>query len=94
MATLWEVTRAASSEVAHTGGAVARVSAVDRPEGIPYRPTEADRPVERIERMSLKTSNHIHYSGPAAELWADETRSQAFAGASAAELTIEDFLPA
>jgi branched-chain amino acid transport system ATP-binding protein len=58
--------------------------------------------VEQNVRMSLEISDHAYvlengqmvYSGPAAELRADETRIQALAGASAEEWKLEDLLPA
>ncbi len=58
--------------------------------------------VEQNVRMSLDISDHAYvlengqmvYSGPAAELRADETRIQALAGASAEEWKLEDLLPA
>ena len=54
--------------------------------------------VEQNVRMSLEISDHAYvlengqmvYSGPAAELRADETRIQALAGASAEEWKLED----
>jgi branched-chain amino acid transport system ATP-binding protein len=57
--------------------------------------------VEQNVRMSLEISDHAYvlengqmvYSGPAAELRADETRIQALAGASAEEWKLEDLLP-
>jgi branched-chain amino acid transport system ATP-binding protein len=57
--------------------------------------------VEQNVRMSLEISNHAYvlengqmvYSGPAAELRADESRIQALAGASAEEWKLEDLLP-
>jgi branched-chain amino acid transport system ATP-binding protein len=57
--------------------------------------------VEQNVRMSLEISDHAYvlenggmvYSGPAAELRADESRIQALAGASAEEWTLEDLLP-
>jgi branched-chain amino acid transport system ATP-binding protein len=57
--------------------------------------------VEQNVRMSLDISDHAYvlengqmvYSGPAAELRADETRIQALAGASAEEWKLEDLLP-
>jgi branched-chain amino acid transport system ATP-binding protein len=56
--------------------------------------------VEQNVRMSLEISDHAYvlengqivYSGPAAELRADETRIQALAGASAEEWKLEDLL--
>jgi len=58
--------------------------------------------VEQNVRMSLDISDHAYvlengqmvYSGPAADLRADETRIQALAGASAEEWKLEDLLPA
>jgi branched-chain amino acid transport system ATP-binding protein len=58
--------------------------------------------VEQNVRMSLEISDHAYvlengqivYSGPAAELRADEARIQALAGASAEEWKLEDLLPA
>jgi branched-chain amino acid transport system ATP-binding protein len=58
--------------------------------------------VEQNVRMSLEISDHAYvlengqmvYSGPAAELRADESRIQALAGASAEEWKLEDLLPA
>ncbi len=58
--------------------------------------------VEQNVRMSLEISDHAYvlengqmvYSGPAAELRADETRIQALAGASAEEWKLENLLPA
>ena len=58
--------------------------------------------VEQNVRMSLEVADHAYvlengqmvYSGPAAELRADETRIQALAGASAEEWKLEDLLPA
>ena len=58
--------------------------------------------VEQNVRMSLEIADHAYvlengqmvYSGPAAELRADETRIQALAGASAEEWKLEDLLPA
>jgi branched-chain amino acid transport system ATP-binding protein len=57
--------------------------------------------VEQNVRMSLEISDHAYvlengqmvYSGPAAELRADESRIQALAGASAEEWKLEDLLP-
>jgi branched-chain amino acid transport system ATP-binding protein len=57
--------------------------------------------VEQNVRMSLEISDHAYvlengqmvYSGPAAELRADEARIQALAGASAEEWKLEDLLP-
>ncbi len=57
--------------------------------------------VEQNVRMSLEISDHAYvlengqmvYSGPAAELRADEARIQALAGASADEWKLEDLLP-
>jgi branched-chain amino acid transport system ATP-binding protein len=57
--------------------------------------------VEQNVRMSLEISDHAYvlengqmvYSGPAADLRADETRIQALAGASAEEWKLEDLLP-
>ena len=57
--------------------------------------------VEQNVRMSLEISDYAYvlengqmvYSGPAAELRADETRIQALAGASAEEWKLEDLLP-
>jgi branched-chain amino acid transport system ATP-binding protein len=57
--------------------------------------------VEQNVRMSLDISDHAYvlengqmvYSGPAAELRADEARIQALAGASAEEWKLEDLLP-
>ena len=57
--------------------------------------------VEQNVRMSLEISDHAYvlengqivYSGPAAELRADETRIQALAGASAEEWKLEELLP-
>ncbi|HYZ22658.1 MAG TPA: ABC transporter ATP-binding protein [Rhodopila sp.] len=57
--------------------------------------------VEQNVRMSLDISDHAYvlengemvYSGPAAELKADEARIQALAGASAEEWKLEDLLP-
>ena len=57
--------------------------------------------VEQNVRMSLEISDHAYvlengqmvYSGPAAELRADETRIRALAGASAEEWKLEDLLP-
>jgi branched-chain amino acid transport system ATP-binding protein len=57
--------------------------------------------VEQNVRMSLAISDHAYvlengqmvYSGPAAELRADESRIQALAGASAEEWKLEDLLP-
>ena len=57
--------------------------------------------VEQNVRMSLEISDHAYvlengqmvYSGPAAELRADESRIQALAGASAEEWKLEDMLP-
>src|ERR1700754_2554950 len=57
--------------------------------------------VEQNARMSLEIADHAYvlengqmvYSGPAAELRADETRIQALAGASAEEWKLEDLLP-
>jgi branched-chain amino acid transport system ATP-binding protein len=56
--------------------------------------------VEQNVRMSLEISDHAYvlengqmvYSGPAAELRADESRIQALAGASAEEWKLEDLL--
>ncbi|WP_428538256.1 ABC transporter ATP-binding protein [Rhodopila sp.] len=58
--------------------------------------------VEQNVRMSLEIADHAYvlengqivYSGPAAELRADEARIQALAGASAEEWKLEDLLPA
>ena len=58
--------------------------------------------VEQNVRLSLEISDHAYvlengqmvYSGPAAELRADEARIQALAGASAEEWKLEDLLPA
>jgi len=58
--------------------------------------------VEQNVRMSLEISDHAYvlengqivYSGPAAELRADESRIQALAGASAEEWKLEDLLSA
>ena len=58
--------------------------------------------VEQNVRMSLEIADHAYvlengqivYSGPSAELRADETRIQALAGASAEEWKLEDLLPA
>jgi branched-chain amino acid transport system ATP-binding protein len=57
--------------------------------------------VEQNVRMSLEISDHAYvlengqmvYSGPAADLRADETRIHALAGASAEEWKLEDLLP-
>ncbi|HET6309270.1 MAG TPA: ABC transporter ATP-binding protein [Rhodopila sp.] len=57
--------------------------------------------VEQNVRMSLEISDHAYvlengqivYSGPAADLRADEARIQALAGASAEEWKLEDLLP-
>src|ERR1700709_1659854 len=57
--------------------------------------------VEQNVRMSLEISDHAYvlengqmvYSGPAAELRADETRIQALAGASAEEWQLQGWLP-
>ena len=75
---------------------VFRIIAQMRAEGLSVRL------VEQNVRMSLEISDHAYvlengqmvYSGPAAELRADETRIQALAGASAEEWKLEDLLPA